>query len=438
LQASADRTSGGTWISEHDETALEDRVDYLSDAIRGIEAAEAARARQLDQHPKFALFGRAYLDTGLLDQDELNRAQFGAAQGGTRFRSTRLGVRGALSDVLSGEITVDFLGTETIGGQAVQRTGIKNAFLQVKELPLLQTFRIGHVKEPVSLEEATPSRCSSFLERSVLGTFIPVRNMGIRAMANSEAEDATFAIGVFREPPDVVAMHESEIGGTGTTMRGTWLPWYDEATEGRGLLHLGGYYSYRDVADGTLRFRRRADTIFNPYVVDTGMMTEVVNWHLVGAEAAVVFGPLSVQSEYAAALVNRSGAANPGFDALYVEVSYFLTGEHRVYNRTLSTFGRLNPIENAFRVRDGHGNVITGKGAWQLAYRYGYIDLIDTGVNGNRAGVHTMGVNWYLTPYARLMAHYTYSLCNVTGADHPGGAGNSALQAMLMRLHFDF
>ena len=188
----------------------------------------------------------------------------------------------------------------------MHRTGIKNVFLQVNELPLLQTFRIGHVKEPVSLE------------------------------------------------------------------------------------------------------------------------------------AAVVFGPLSVQSEYAAALVNRAGAANPGFDAFYVAVSYFLTGEHRVYNRTLGTFGRLNPIENAFRVRDGHGNVVTGKGAWQLAYRYGYIDLIDTGVNGNRAGVHTMGVNWYLTPYARLMAHYTYSLCNVPRADHPGGAGNSTLQAMLVRLHFDF
>ncbi len=127
-----------------------------------------------------------------------------------------------------------------------------------------------------------------------------------------------------------------------------------------------------------------------------------------------------------------------GFAAVYVEASYFLTGESRAYNHRLGTFGRVVPIENAFRVRDGHGNVVTGKGAWQLAYRYGYIDLVDADVNGNRASVHSMGVNWYLTPYSRLLVHYTRSLCNVTRADHPGGPGNSIFQAVLMRVHFDF
>ena len=32
-------------------------------------------------------------------------------------------------------------------------------------------------------------------------------------------------------------------------MRATWLPWYDEATEGRGLIHTGVAYSHRDAFD---------------------------------------------------------------------------------------------------------------------------------------------------------------------------------------------
>ena len=129
---------------------------------------------------------------------------------------------------------------------------------------------------------------------------------------------------------------------------------------------------FRSVDDGTLRFRSRANNSFGPHIVDTGTMTGVANWHLIGAEAAFVYGPLSIQSEYARALVKRSAAADPEFDALYVEVSYFLTGENRVYMRRQGTFTRVAPFENFFRVRDEHGNVSMGKGAWQLPFYCGF------------------------------------------------------------------
>ena len=84
---------------------------------------------------------------------------------------------------------------------------------------------------------------------------------------------------------------------TSMTMRGTWLPWYDEATEGRGLLHTGVAYSYRDAweHEDSREFRPAEcylDNKFDPTVTNVDYVNSL------GAELAWVYGPLSLQSEY--------------------------------------------------------------------------------------------------------------------------------------------
>ena len=71
-----------------------------------------------------------------------------------------------------------------------------------------------------------------------------------------------------------------------------------------------------------------------------------------------------------------TSAAN-NFYGGYAFVSYFLTGENRPYNRKMGVFDRVKPYEDFFRVRDCDGNVSTGHGAWELAYRFSYIDMLD-------------------------------------------------------------
>ena len=58
-------------------------------------------------------------------------------------------------------------------------------------------------------------------------------------------------------------------------------------------------------------------------------------------------------------------------------MSYFLTGENRPYNRKMGVFDRVKPYEDFFRVRTCDGNVATGRGAWEVAYRFSYIDMLD-------------------------------------------------------------
>ncbi len=69
--------------------------------------------------------------------------------------------------------------------------------------------------------------------------------MGVMAYDCSENERMTWAIGAFAsEQGDAPPETSEDHAGTALTMCTTFLPWYDEATEGRGLLHTGVAYSY--------------------------------------------------------------------------------------------------------------------------------------------------------------------------------------------------
>jgi phosphate-selective porin OprO/OprP len=249
------------------------------------------------------------------------------------------------------------------------------------------------------------------MERSLADVFAPGRNVGIMAYDHSQGMNFTWAVGVFiSEIGDEPPIFKDDTNAAAGTMRATWTPWYDEATGGRGLLHLGAAYSYRNIADGSVTYARKPEADLGSNLLTTGAITAVTDVQLAGLEAALVYGPFRIQSEYMQAYVTRRGFASPQFDGAYFEATYFLTGEQRKYNRKYGTFSdRVVPFENFFRVRDCDGNVRTGKGAWQVAYRCSYLDLDGAGFNGGNATNHTFGLNWYLNPYTRLMFNYINS-----------------------------
>lgn len=409
-------------FSPDDDPGLADRLaDLEREWERARERVEAEQRRAASR-PSISLRGRAHLDTALFSGSALETGNFADnTENGTKFRRTRLGANGGMFDVYRYQIEMDF---------ADSRASFRDVYLEMTDLPLLQTIRIGHFKEPASLEELVSSNHITFMERSVLNAFIPARNVGIQTSRHNDAQTATFAMGFFRDGSTTPPTTTNQNGGNSLTLRGTMLPWYDEASEGSRLFHAGGFYSYRDVDRDGLRFRQRPDNSFSDRIVDTGLMADAVDWHLLGVELAMVHGPFSVQSEYVKALVTREEAADPGFDALYVEFSYWLTGEHRVYRRSSGRFDRVTPHTNFFRIREDDGSISMGPGAWQVAYRFGYIDLIDASVDGGRANVHTMGLNWHLTRNARLMANYVHA--NRIDEDA------SYLNAVTMRAQFDF
>jgi phosphate-selective porin OprO/OprP len=103
------------------------------------------------------------------------------------------------------------------------------------------------------------------------------------------------------------------------------------------------------------------------------------------------------------------------YQGTYVELLYFLTGEHRAYDRKDAVFDRVVPLRN-FNVWDGPWSW----GAWQVGIRYGFLDLQDKGVNGATLNDIVLGLNWFLNPNAKVQWNMAFDHRNSTP---PGSSG---------------
>ncbi len=422
------------------ETDLSRRLANLEASLQKIEDKAKQDKKSASTKPTIQVIGRAYADSALFKQDAQSQAVFGDAKDTTYFRSIRLGAQGEAFEVMSYKMEMDFAVRDP---QDLSLIAARDVYLQVKELPVLQHIRVGHFKEPLSLDQMISSRFITFMERSLPDTFIPGFNTGASTFGYTENERVTWAIGVFAAgqdtPPYVAEDATLANDGTAGTARITWTPWYDEATDGRRLLHLGMGCRYCDLTASTQRIRTRAEVGVGPCVVDTriGPLDTLDHVHSAWTavpEIALVYGPFSMQAEYFLHGYNRdTGYSDPTFHGGYVLSSFFLTGECRAYNRREGRFERIKPFENFFRVRDQAGAIYTGRGAWELTYRYSWIDLDQGGIAGGAASDHTFGVNWYLTPYARLMLNYIHS------NDSPNAHRDDAeLDVVALRAQLDF
>jgi phosphate-selective porin OprO/OprP len=256
----------------------------------------------------------------------------------------------------------------------------------------------------------------------------------------SENQRATWAIGTFtnqtgfEQPP----AFQYDRWGLDMATRATYLPWYDEPSGGRGLLHTGIAYVFRSAPNYTGTFASRPEAAFAPTIINFSL-ADIKQWQVLGAEGALVYGPLSLQSEFFASTVERLNGVNNNFYGAYGYISYFLTGENRPYNRTMGVFDRVRPFEDFFRVRTGDGSTVTGRGAWEVGYRLSYIDMLDDlNVKGaGRAVNHTFGLNWYFNPFARVMFNYVHSLdtYNVSTTQRISGGNMDIFEA---RFAMDF
>jgi phosphate-selective porin len=118
---------------------------------------------------------------------------------------------------------------------------------------------------------------------------------------------------------------------------------------------------------------------------------------------------------------------NPNISGAYAHLSYFLTGENRVYERFGqhgAQFGRNVPYSNFFLVPGGFG-----PGAWEAKARWSNLDL--DSVNAGQYNDLTVGFNWYWTDRIRVMFDWIHP---VTTSETVFGATHSDILGM----RFDF
>lgn len=379
---------------------------------------EGLRFETPDGDFKLKIGGRIYNDWGWMRQDsdvknhtKLDTTPIGDQQDGTEFRSARLYVAGTIYDNVDYKVQFDIGGKEE---ETDKRPVFKDVYLGIRGLPF-GYLKMGHFKEPFSLEQLTSSRFITFMERSLADAFVPARNTGFTLSSTALNNRMTWAAGLFRETIGT-GLEQSE-GGYNLTGRVTALPWYED--KGAKLLHIGAAYSFRNPED-TLAYDSKPEAHLASDFVETSTIA-INRANIVGLESALICGPFSLQGEYMLADLDRKhSSSEPTFDGFYVQGSYFLTGEHRKYKTSAGAFDRVKPKEN-FSYGDGPG-------AWEVAARYSQIDLSDSGVSGGKLKDITVGLNWYLNPNMRIMWNYVRSdLDNVGNAD-----------LFLMRFQVDF
>lgn len=387
--------------------------------------------------------GRLQFDIANYSQNAASMDQFGDVQNAVGFRRARLALLGEYK-IIDYIVEMDFANRDSgmAANTKAQSTAFKDVYVQLRELPVLGQIRVGHFKECFGLEQLTSDNYTTFMERSIgdEGAFVPGRNNGIMTYNWTEDQRATWAVGAFTNQTggDQPPLFQYDDGGIAGTARVTYLPWYDEPSNGRGLLHLGLDYSFRSAPNDVGTWYARPESGFAPYVVNFSL-PDVNNWQDFGTETALVYGPLSLQSEFFAMSVNREGGVSNDFYGMYAFVSYFLTGENRPYNRKLGVFDRVRPFEEFFRVRTGDGAVCTGRGAWEIAYRFSYIDMLDdlTTAGAGRAADHTIGLNWYLNPYTKIMWNYVHSM-DTYNKTTTNRIYDGTLDTFMMRFAIDF
>jgi phosphate-selective porin OprO/OprP len=387
--------------------------------------------------PSLNLSGQVQGDMVYFGQDPVSHEAVGDLQDGAQFRRIRLVARGKTWKQLEYALGVDF-------ALADQPAFIDN-YVEAHDLPWLRNVRVGHFFEPFSLERQTQNRNNTFMERSLVDTFAPARNMGVMTYGWAENERATWQIGTFRTNSDNIGNDTFE-SGQALTLRGTWLPFWDDATDGRSYLHLGVAYSYRDADNDRVRFRntpeiRKSQPVgspsanpgtppFAPIFVDTGFIP-ANSFQLFDPEFALVLGPVSLQSEYAFAIVDQIDGPQLFFNGYMAQASWFLTGESRPYDRHMGIHTWMDVDDEFFLIRKGR-RVSYGLGAWELAARFSNIVLNDENIRGNNMTDFTFGLNWYLNKYTRMKFNYIRAFLQDTEV------GNSLTDIWGGRFDFEF
>lgn len=339
----------------------EPRPDVES-ILRRLDKLEQAAAAPFENPDQWTVKFGGHVQLDYINWTNADPAITGpAAEPGTKnyfeFRRLRLMAEG------KGYGNLDFrlqmtLEPETVGdsGGAATSPDVKDAYLSMNDIPWLGRFRIGNFFVPFSLEQVTNDTFNVFMERSIpsQGVFAGDREVGVAFYNANENQDFTWTYGAFFDSiSDTLKERIDDNQGYRLSGRVTWLPYYDEPSNGRYLVHLGAGVLYTDDQNNTVQFRARPQIHEGPRLIDSGIL-DATSYTTGNVEAAVVWGPVTVQSEAFLSRVNMSIADPATIGGAYTHVSYFLTGENRKYEP-------LRPARCSIRPEHSEQNLQPGR-----------------------------------------------------------------------------
>jgi phosphate-selective porin OprO/OprP len=299
------------------------------------------------------------------------------------IRRARLIVDGRLSKYYEYRLETDFADTST--------TLLRDGFIRVHRFdPFQLTF--GQFKEPFSQEELRGDPAQDFVERSMVDNLAPQRSPGFMVSGVVSKGLFEYQTGIFNgkgllanntngTPESVARVRFTP----GKNSKNSWINQFSFGSAAAMGRNAGA--SARSILGQT---ESKSTTFF---------AADTVNGSLYRADGEVTWlkGPMAVRSEYGYVSQSRAGLGAAGSNLPDVESSgfmaqatYLLTGEKKPDN------GAVVPKRNLFG--EGQQN---GFGAWELKFRYAYLDINDHTAKSNRAASFFFGTNWYMNRFVK-------------------------------------
>lgn len=345
----------------------------------------------------------------------------GAFRDGFVTRRLRPTVQGSLGKLVGFRFTPEFAGTTGTGDSA----SIVDAYFDLKFDPAA-SVRVGKQKGLLGLERLQSGGAIELIERGYVTELVPNRDLGVALYGEVAQSTISYALGVFNGTADGRDVAQADDGLKELEGRVFFEPFKNDYGFFKGLgVGLAGSTGVKD-GTGTnfvARYRTPGQNQFFTYN-ETGVIANGKHTRWV-PQAYFYRNSLGVLAEYASSKqeLTRAGVERSVEATGYnLTASYVLTGEDASYKG-------VKPA-NPYAIG------APGWGALELVGRIGGLEIDNaafagttTGATANRlanptsqareAQSYGLGVNWYLTPNAKLTTDY-----NVTRFD--GGGGGTA------------
>ena len=318
------------------------------------------------------------------------------------IRNARMLLAGHLYRRFSYKFLYEFQGA---GGRR-----LLDAYVDARFAPFI-SFRVGQFKTPFSLEQYTSIKNIIFAERSMGFLLTPLRDVGLMAHASFWKDRIYYGVGLFNGDglDDAVGGDSDSPEFTG---RIVYAPFRNMNIPLLNWFQMGGSYSYAKADRNNVKvivvtsgltefFEINSSAKFN-IIRDVDARTRY------GAELAWAHGPVLLWGEYINLQFSDVKTSDAEFDInlkdYYGAIMWMITGEKPMLKN--GVIQGIRPYRNLWQ---------GGWGALGLAFRYDHFDggdnayeyLIEPGTSVREATAYTVGLNWYLNPYIRVLLNAT-------------------------------
>jgi phosphate-selective porin OprO/OprP len=270
-------------------------------------------------------------------------------------------------------------------------------------------MQIGKMKAPISMERTMGMVFEQVMERPMhLDALLPTRNIGLSFSDLILEKRLRWRAGIYN---DWLEKGNPDIEDANIIIAGrvTGVAYEDPAA--LRLLHLGAAYRYEDVKEGTVRYDVGPEFYFCDPWLDTGEIP-AAHTNTVNLELTYLDGPLWIASEYTHTAVDSPDYGTLHFSGYHVAFNYFLTGEHRGYNRRKGNVRRITPVLDFDK---------GGWGALEASLRYSTLDLDDKHIRGGSMDIWSCGLVWH--PRRDHQVHLQWSRAALDRADTKSHTG---------------